>query len=75
MKQGNNEFKGAAVSAGHTLSISFVNTKNNKDQGVGLANVSYGFDDRGNITSTKFTKFYYEPDYVSHGIETCIKQK
>lgn len=72
------EYDGEAASDGNTLAIYFQNTSANEptDRGVGIASVVHERDANGNVT-TKFYKFYYEPDYQGggNGSEVCTRQE
>ncbi len=75
MQHNDELYNGSAVSVGSSLAISFNNIKDKDDHGVGMATVNYDWDNKGKIQDIKLNKFYYEPNYISHGVELCIKQK
>jgi nitrous oxidase accessory protein NosD len=70
------QYSGFASSRGSDLAIYFENVKNNKDKGVGIARADDSIirDKDGKFKqSTTFTKFYFEPVYISDGSESCKK--
>ncbi|MCC2624318.1 MAG: conserved hypothetical secreted protein [Burkholderiales bacterium] len=70
------QYSGFASSHGLNLAIYFENVKNNKDKGVGIARADDSImrDKEGKFShNTTFTKFYFEPVYISDGSESCKK--
>jgi len=80
-EKGNPQYNGYAVSNINSLSIFFENVNKNtqktkNDYGIGTAIISQKLERDKNgkfINEISFSKFYYEPNYVSNGTEVCKK--